>query len=49
MAMQLFGDKGTARIFVRYNDQSNGVYSGFGSTGKAWSSCQTGMSLSYRF
>ncbi len=49
MAMQVFGDKGSARIFVRYNDQSNGANSGYGSTGKAWNSCQTGMSLSYRF
>lgn len=49
VAMQLFGDKGIVRVFVRYNDQSNGVYSGYGSTGKAWNSCQTGMNLSYRF
>ncbi|KAB2640989.1 MAG: hypothetical protein DVB26_05635 [Verrucomicrobia bacterium] len=48
LSMPLFADKGSATVFVRYNEQS-GVNSSYGSIGNSWNSCQTGFSLSYRF
>ena len=48
LSMPLFADKGSASVFLRYNDQS-GVNSSYGSTGNSWSAFQTGFTLSYRF
>ena len=48
LSMPLFADKGSASVFIRYNDQT-GVNSSYGSYGNSWNSFQTGFTLSYRF
>jgi len=48
LSIPLFADKGSASVFVRYNDQT-GVNSSYGSIGNSWNSFQTGFTLSYHF
>ena len=48
LRIPLFADKGSASVFVRYNDQS-GVNSSYGSYGNSWNAFQSGFTLSYHF